>query len=171
MRQRQRPLARLALAAVVVATGPLLSGCESINSWPNTVSSAFDNLDFWDTKKKLPGERKPVFPEGVPGVSTGVPPEMTKGYRESEQGAADPAKAAAEAAAAEQNPKPKPQRTASKPPPKPKPPADASASAPPAASAQSGAQPAPQTAAAPWPSAPSAQQSQAPWPGQQGTAR
>ncbi len=30
-------------------------------------------LDFLDTKKKLPGERKPVFPDGVPGLEQGVP--------------------------------------------------------------------------------------------------
>src|ERR1051326_7324671 len=34
-----------------------------------------------DTKKKLSGERKPVFPEGVPGVPQGVPPELVKGYQ------------------------------------------------------------------------------------------
>ena len=30
-------------------------------------------------KKKLPGERKDVFPGGVPGVSQGIPPEYMKG--------------------------------------------------------------------------------------------
>ena len=34
-----------------------------------------------DTKKKLPGERREVFPGGVPGVSQGVPPELMKGYQ------------------------------------------------------------------------------------------
>ena len=38
-----------------------------------------DLLDFLDTKKKLPGERKPVFPEGVPGLEQGVPKELYKG--------------------------------------------------------------------------------------------
>ena len=32
-----------------------------------------------DDKKKLPGDRKPLFPEGVPGVTQGVPPEYFKG--------------------------------------------------------------------------------------------
>ena len=36
-------------------------------------------LDFLDTKKKLPGERKPVFPDGVPGLEQGVPKELYKG--------------------------------------------------------------------------------------------
>ena len=35
-------------------------------------------LDFLDTKKKLPGERKPVFPEGVPGLEQGVPKDCTR---------------------------------------------------------------------------------------------
>jgi hypothetical protein len=157
--------ARLALVAVVVAAGPMLSACESANS----LISAMENFEIWDSKKKLPGDRKPVFPEGVPGVATGVPPEMVRGYREPEQGPLDPAKAAAEAAAADQSkPKPKtPQRTASKPPPKPQAPPDPYAQAAPARSAApapAAAQPPPQ-AAAPWPAQPPAAQPQAAWPG------
>src|SRR5258707_7427705 len=79
---------RLVLAAIVVATGPVLSACDSL-----------DTFDVFDSKKKLAGERKPVFPEGVPGVASGVPPELVKGYREPEGGGLDPAKAAAVAAA------------------------------------------------------------------------
>src|SRR5258708_12039267 len=41
-----------------------------------------DLLDFLDTKKKLPGERKPVFPDGVPGLEQGVPKELYKGSRQ-----------------------------------------------------------------------------------------
>ena len=41
-----------------------------------------DLLDFLDTKKKLPGERKPVFPEGVPGLEQGVPKDLYKGARQ-----------------------------------------------------------------------------------------
>src|SRR5258708_38749346 len=79
---------RVVLAAIVVATGPVLSACDSL-----------DTFDVFDSKKKLAGERKPVFPEGVPGVAAGVPPELVKGYREPEGGGLDPAKAAAVAAA------------------------------------------------------------------------
>src|SRR5258708_30627334 len=79
---------RLVLAAIVVATGPVLSACDSL-----------DTFDVFDSKKKLAGERKPVFPEGVPGVASGVPPELVRGYHEPEGGGLDPAKAAAEAAA------------------------------------------------------------------------
>jgi len=39
------------------------------------------NSDMLDTKKKLQGQREPVFPEGVPGVVNGVPPELVKGYQ------------------------------------------------------------------------------------------
>ena len=41
-----------------------------------------DMLDFLDTKKKLPGERKPVFPDGVPGLDQGVPKDLYKGARQ-----------------------------------------------------------------------------------------
>src|SRR5215470_9614423 len=146
---------RLVLAAIVVATGPVLSACDSL-----------DTFDIFDSKKKLAGERKPVFPEGVPGVTSGVPPELMKGYHEPEGGGLDPAKAAAEAAAEPaakpKKPKPAAQRTASKPAPKPQ--SDPYA-APTRAAAPGPAQPpAPQPATAPWPSA----QPQAAWPASPG---
>src|SRR4030081_1182951 len=43
-----------------------------------------------DTKKALPGERKAVFPEGVPGVAQGVPPELVKGYQPAPETAVPP---------------------------------------------------------------------------------
>ena len=144
-----RSLARVVLAVVVAVAGPVLSACSSI---PDLDSIS----EMWETKKKLAGERKPVFPDGVPGVSSGVPPELVRGYREPEGGTVDPAKAAAEAAAeTEAKPKkPPPQRTAAvKPKPKPKP-ADASATA--QQQPQQPAQPAPS-----W----TAQPQQPAWPG------
>src|SRR5215471_8528879 len=102
----QRPTRRpacLVLAVVVVAAGPDLSACDSL-----------DSLELFDTKKKLAGERRPVFPEGVPGVTSGVPPELVKGYREPESGAPDPARVAAEAAA-EPTAKPKKPRAEPRP--------------------------------------------------------
>ena len=154
MRAPTRSLARLVLAAIVAATGPVLSACDSL-----------DTFEIFDSKKKLAGERKPVFPEGVPGVASGVPPDLVKGYHEPEGGALDPAKAAAEAAAEPaakpKKPKPAPQRTASKPAPKPQAPSDPYAAAPTRATAPAPAQqPAPQAATAPWPTA----QPQAAWP-------
>jgi hypothetical protein len=168
-----RRFARLVLTVVVVGGGPILSACSSFD---------LDDYAFWDSKKKLPGDRKPVFPEGVPGVTAGVPPDLVRGYREPEGALqSDPAKAAAEAAAAAQETKPKakpapPQRVVSKPPPKPQAPPDPYAAAAPKRTAapapaavqpapQATAQPAPQAGGAPWPSA----QPQAAWPGAPGT--
>jgi hypothetical protein len=54
--------------AGALALGLSLSGCESLEN-------------FFDTKKPLPGERKPVFSQGVPGVPQGVPPELVRGYQ------------------------------------------------------------------------------------------
>jgi hypothetical protein len=147
---------RLVLAAIVAATGPVLSACDSL-----------DTFEIFDSKKKLAGERRAVFPEGVPGVASGVPPELVKGYREPDGGALDPAKAAAEAAAepaakskkTKPETKPAPQRTASKPAPKPPAQSDPYGAAPTRA-AEPAQQSAPQAATAPWPTA----QPQAAWP-------
>ncbi len=139
------------LALVLLGLGGVLAGCESI-----------ENFQFWDTKKKLPGERKPVFPDGVPGVTQGIPPDLMKGYQEPQQPAVDPAAAAAQESAEKIEPKPEP-----KPKPKPK-----VAQRPPHAPAAQQPQPAqdapqPQPTQAPWPGAqPQAQQQTAPWPSQ-----
>src|ERR1700676_5626153 len=72
MRRSQRLIA----LAVVIALSGALAGCGGGGM------SSFDPsdlLDFLDTKKKLPGERKPVFPEGVPGLEQGVPKHLYKG--------------------------------------------------------------------------------------------
>lgn len=74
MRRSQRLIA----AAVLVALTGVLGGCSS--SLSNFDPS--DLLDFLDTKKKLPGERKPVFPEGVPGLEQGVPKDLYKGAQQ-----------------------------------------------------------------------------------------
>ncbi|MBR0962838.1 hypothetical protein JQ554_02000 [Bradyrhizobium diazoefficiens] len=69
-----RRTSRLIAAAVLIAFTGVLGGCSSFD--PS------DMLDFLDTKKKLPGDRKPVFPEGVPGLEQGVPREMYKGAQQ-----------------------------------------------------------------------------------------
>jgi hypothetical protein len=71
---------RLIAASVLIALAGVLGGCSSIYNWDPT-----DLLDFLDTKKKLPGERKPVFPEGVPGLEQGVPKELYKDNVERQQ--------------------------------------------------------------------------------------
>jgi hypothetical protein len=68
--------------------------------------------DMFDTKKKIGGPREPVFPNGVPGTTTGVPPDLVKGY----QPPPDQTDAASADSAGVQPPPEKP-----KPKPKPKP--------------------------------------------------
>ena len=63
------------LAALVC--GLALAGCDSFDP--------LDKFQDWDimssNKKPLQGERRDVFPSGVPGVPQGVPPDMVKGYQ------------------------------------------------------------------------------------------
>jgi hypothetical protein len=68
---------RLIAATVLVALSSALAGCGSMGNFDPS-----DLLDFLDTKKKLPGDRKPVFPEGVPGLEQGVPKDLYKGARQ-----------------------------------------------------------------------------------------
>jgi len=97
MRRSQRLIA----TAVVIALSGALAGCGGggLSSFDPS-----DLLDFLDTKKKLPGERKPVFPEGVPGLEQGVPKELYKG---SAQQPADQQNTRAAAAASPEEPKSK----------------------------------------------------------------
>jgi hypothetical protein len=74
----------------------VLAGCSKLGS--NFDPS--DLLDFLDTKKKLPGERKPVFPEGVPGLEQGVPKDLYKGSAQEQLDQQNAAQAAAAAGAA-----------------------------------------------------------------------
>ena len=89
---------RLIATAVLIALSGALAGCGSTAGFDPS-----DLLDFLDTKKKLPGDRKPVFPEGVPGLEQGVPKDLYKGARQ-----VDPnAQAAAIAPPPAEEPKPK----------------------------------------------------------------
>ena len=83
-----------------------LGACSTFDS----VNDAIDPTDWFSgfdpfgtvARSRLKGERKPVFPEGVPGVAKGVPPELVKGNQvapEAEQ---------QQAAIVEEQPKPKP---------------------------------------------------------------
>jgi hypothetical protein len=142
MRRAQRLIA----AAVVIALSGVLAGCSSglSNFDPS------DLLDFLDTKKKLPGERKPVFPDGVPGLEQGVPKELYKGSRQ-EQIDQQNAAAATAAAAPPPEPAPKAKRSAKG---KGKPPAGTEPAAAPAAAADPDAVPEEEGAAAAAPAAP-----------------
>jgi hypothetical protein len=86
------------LTVVALASGMALTGCDGFDPMDK-----FQDLDIMSTSKpKLTGERKPVFPTGVPGVPQGVPPDLVKGY----QPPAEPAPAPL----AEAKPKPKPKK-------------------------------------------------------------
>src|SRR5271169_4646489 len=101
------PLFRFGLALALVL---LLSGC--------TKGGQIDPVelfsgDMFDSKTKLKGDREPLFPNGVPGTTTGVPADLVKGYQAPpeppvETAAAPPAQPAAKPKA-ELKPKPKPQ--------------------------------------------------------------
>jgi hypothetical protein len=105
-----RRMHRIVLLVGLVALAPVLAGCEDFD---------MDKFDFLhlNEKKKLPGERKDVFPQGVPGVSQGIPPEYMKGNQPQPETAQVPAaepatpapsaKTAAIEPAAEPKPKPK----------------------------------------------------------------
>ncbi len=98
-----RRLQRLIAASVLIALSGAVAGCSSgISSW-----DPMDMLDFLDTKKKLPGERKPVFPDGVPGLEQGVPKSLYKGASQQEIDQQNAQAAAAAAAAPAQDAKPK----------------------------------------------------------------
>jgi hypothetical protein len=58
------------IAASLFTCGLTLGGCESM-----------DPSEWFNTKKPLPGDRKAVFPEGVPGVPQGVPADLVQGYQ------------------------------------------------------------------------------------------
>jgi hypothetical protein len=180
-----RRVPRVVILSALLAFGPMLAACANLDNLD------MDNLDIFglNQKKKLPGTREPVFPNGVPGVSQGVPPE----YLQSNQQMVDtgaqtalpgsyqnPAVASAQSAppaqaaprqitpAVEQARRPAPpvaRRTAAVAPvakPKPKPKAK-----PKPVVAKKKEPPKEKTASQPAQSAwPSQQQAQSPWPGQ-----
>jgi hypothetical protein len=171
-----RRLPRFALLLVaLVAIAPVLAGCENFDP---------DSLDPFglNKKDKLPGQRELLFPEGVPGVSQGIPQQyragnqppgsedLTFGGNESQQAggtAAAPATQVQQSnlgkpvqvyqSTAKPKPKAKPRRVV-KPKPAPKPTETASK---------------PQGTQEPWPSSTQQQTTtqpqgtQAPWPAQQ----
>ena len=73
-----------------------------------------ENMDpaYWipDNKKKLPGERREVFPEGIPGVVQGVPPELIRGNAANQPEAEAAAAPPPEPPPVEEKPKPRPRK-------------------------------------------------------------
>jgi outer membrane biosynthesis protein TonB len=76
------PLVRL---GTVVALAAALVACTKGGQFDPT--TLLDN-DMFDTKKPVPGQRQPVFPNGVPGATTGIPADLYKGYQPPPQQAA-----------------------------------------------------------------------------------
>jgi hypothetical protein len=113
-----RRIQRAVLVTALLALGPVVTGCSGFD---------LDKLDVFglNEKKKLPGERKDVFPEGVPGVTQGIPPEYLMGrhaqqVQQAQEAEAQAAEAARQAAAApveppKAKPKPKPRTVSSAP--------------------------------------------------------
>src|SRR5205807_385 len=100
-RRRMRLRHRSILTAALVALSFALVGCETAD----VVDKLTDLIPFGDNKKPLPGERKEVFPQGVPGVPQGVPSDMIKGNQPPE--ATPPPQPAAAAPPPAEKPKPK----------------------------------------------------------------
>src|ERR1700761_6961998 len=105
----RRPFSTFACAAAVCALGIVLGSC---TPGGQPAPPEMLPIDMVNTKKNIKGDREPLFPNGVPGAETGVPPDLMKGYQ------APPEQAAA---VETPNASAKPVPTAEKPKPKPKP--------------------------------------------------
>jgi hypothetical protein len=79
------------------------------------------NNDVFNSKKPITGQREPVFPNGVPGATTGVPPDLVKGYQPPPDQAANSGYPAAPGLAAPAPESPPPQAAAAAAMQKPKP--------------------------------------------------
>src|SRR5246127_2393674 len=106
-------------AASVLALALLIAGCTKGGQFDPT---ELFTSDVFDSKKKLKGERAPVFPEGVPGATTGVPQDLVKGYQappeqpDPDAAVPGPTPPAAAPEATKTKPKPKPKWVAQNPP-------------------------------------------------------
>ena len=141
------------LTAAAFALALALAGCDSFDP--------LDKFQEWDimgsSKKPLQGDRRPVFPEGTPGVPKGVPPEMVKGYE-------PPAEPPPQVVEEKQKVKPKPKAPPAPAAAAPQRSAPAQATAPPPADAWPAPAPPPQqTNNAGWPAIPGSQPT---WPSQ-----
>src|SRR3954452_21625214 len=89
----------------VMLTLPLL-GCSTVGPDLNIDPTEWFSGEWFNTKKPLPGERKAVFPEGVPGVLQGVPPDLVQGYQQPVEPVPEP-RVVEEKPKAKPKPKPK----------------------------------------------------------------
>jgi hypothetical protein len=159
-----RAIYRAVLLTGLATFAPALTACSNFDA---------DKLDVFglNEKKKLPGERKDVFPGGVPGVTQGIPPEYMRGNQpppdaaqslapeQSKATAATEQDSKAAAAEPEPEPKPKPKRPAK---PRTASPAPAQQEQP-ATWPQQAQPPAQQSTQSPWP-APAQSNTASPWP-------
>ena len=77
------PRHAFAIAAVIgLSLG--LSGCETADVFDKVTETVHDFNPFGTAKRPLPGERRAVFPTGVPGVEQGVPQNLVRGARPKE---------------------------------------------------------------------------------------
>lgn len=161
----------VSVAMLLIGVAPMVAGCAD-------GELDLDKLDVLglNQKKPLPGKREALFPNGVPGVEQGIPPEYMKGNLAEQPGAAVPVEPLTAAAApnaqtasagqpaaeqAKEKPKPRKKRVAARPKPTrvrmtPKP-AEQPVQAQPAPAQQQAPSPWPdqqQSVPAPWPSAP-----------------
>jgi hypothetical protein len=159
------PLSRKSGFVLAACLALSLSGCETSDLIDSMQAKVQDFNPFGVTKTPLKGERREVFPDGVPGVQQGIPPELMKGSQTIPDPNAPPdvALAAPEPEKTEEaeKPKPKPKRQAARP----KPAAHQAVKRKPAAqqpaAEEEPAQAAPQVA---WPAPPAANQAAAPAP-------
>lgn len=161
--RRNRSLLRLGMA---VGLASALAACTQGGQFDPT--TLLDN-DMFSSKTKLQGTREPVFPNGVPGATTGIPADLYKGYQPPPEQAADnggaptaiapggPGQAKPEATS---EPKAKPKPKVARAPPKPRTEISIGLARRPKPAAQQQAQP----AQAPWPSSSTAAQGQPPQP-------
>lgn len=111
--------ARALLISSVLLSPLALAGCGNTSVGDFAIDpSEWLAGDFLGNKKKLPGDRKAVFPEGVPGVERGVPPELMKGRQASSGDLPNDAQALSEQRQTEAPPEPPKARPKAKPKPK-----------------------------------------------------
>jgi len=109
------------VTAAALALSFALSACDT----SDTLDKLQDMIPFGENKKPLPGDRKEVFPQGVPGVPQGVPPDLVKGNQPPPDATPPPQQAAVAPPPAEK-PKPK-KKVQAQPKAPPQPPPDQSA--------------------------------------------
>src|SRR5262249_46179480 len=107
--------ARIGFVVLALSLGVLLAGCEGFDP------TSFMDSDFFNTKKRLRGDRKRVCAEGRRGVTQGGPRERVRGYEPAgwaQDSKAQDSQPTAQARWAKPPPEPKAE---AKPKPKPKP--------------------------------------------------